>query len=378
MIHEWRGASGDRIAKLKRDIGPCFDITLRELPRYEHAEELGRLFVDMRSELKMEPFCVIRPHPCRLVEIMEAPLAPEQKVQLERAEPKKVAHLRDQMHARSVVWHVLKLRQHGVGVGQSTLALLFAGNDEVSVCKRALRRKDIPVRELSSGNKQHDFVGLLLRASGTVTPEGRREVLLELLAECALQPIRDGMTWESRLEDIRRNPKLPIQGRKPDIRAQMELDDIAATPSSFGELLSRLVQVMEAHKKELALDYDVFSLLRKSADRARRTDIAELREHLKGVMLQQQYLTSASALRGVYVLNIHQAKGREFDCVILPNVSLGRFNPSERADRNLFYVAITRAKRRVIIYDRPDRSPLLDLLSAVSGDVSPIPPAYLT
>jgi hypothetical protein len=363
MIHEWRGASGDRIAKLKRDIRPCLEMTLRELPRYECAAELGRLFVDMRPELKAEPFCVIESHPCRLVEVMEAPLAPDQKAQLERAEPEKVAHLRDQMHARSVVWHVLKLRRRGVGVGQGTLALLFAGNDEVGMCKRALRRGDIPVRELSNGNKQHDFVGLLLRASGVLTSEERRRVLLEILAGCALQPVRDGMTWESRLEDLRRNPKLPIQGRKPDIRSQMGLDDIATKPSSFGELLSRLAQVMDAHKQELALDYDVFTLLRKCAERARRTDVAELREHLRGVMLQQQYLTSTWALRGVYVLNVHQAKGREFDCVILPNVSQGRFNPSERSDRNLFYVAITRAKRKVIIYDRPDRSQLLDLLS---------------
>ena len=370
MIHEWRGASADRVANLKRDFTPFVEFKPKELPRYENAPELGRLFVDIRPRLKAEPFAAGRPHGCTEVELMAAPIARELRERLGKSDPKKVSHERDKAHARSVLWHVLRLRKNGIGVGQASLAVLFSGNDELQVCKVALRRKGVSVRELSNGNKQHDLVGLLVQASGATAPEDRRQAVLRIVVACALQAeIRRGLTWDDRLNSLQRNPRLRIQGTRPDLRSEMGLDDLAETQSSFGDFLMRLALAMEKQSSRLALDYDMFSILKKSAERARLANDDGLCQHLKDVMLQQQYLASTRALRGTYVLNIHQAKGREFDYVLLPNVSRSRFNASERADRNLFYVAITRAKRKVIIYDRPDRSDLLNLLSA-PGDRS--------
>lgn len=370
MIHEWRGASPERIANLKRDLSPCVEFRLEQLPRYEYAPELGRLFVDIRPNLRTEPFVADAPHVCTEVELTEAPVAKELRKRLEESDANKVAHERDKAHARSVLWHVLRLRKNGIGVGQTSLAVLFSGNDELRVCKIALRRKGVSVRELSSGNKQHDLVGLLFRVSGAAAPEERRQAVLRILAACALQAeIRQGLTWDDRLDALQRNPRLRIQGTRPDLRSEMRLDCLAETQSSFGDFLMRLTLAMEEQSSRLALDYDMFSILKKSAERAQVANDDELCQHLKDVMLQQQYLASTRTLRGTYVLNIHQAKGREFDYVLLPNVSRARFNASERADRNLFYVAITRARRRVFIYDRPDRSALLNLLSA-TGDYS--------
>jgi superfamily I DNA/RNA helicase len=77
---------------------------------------------------------------------------------------------------------------------------------------------------------------------------------------------------------------------------------------------------------------------------------------------------------GLYILTIHQSKGREFDHVIIPWLSnagepsqpvgdrrrrIG-FTFSKLEDRKLLYVAITRAKRHVsIIYPEEDPSPFL-------------------
>ena len=49
--------------------------------------------------------------------------------------------------------------------------------------------------------------------------------------------------------------------------------------------------------------------------------------------------------RGLFVMTVHQAKGKEFDAVILVNVGDAQF-PDDDAGRRLFYVAITRASKR--------------------------------
>lgn len=52
--------------------------------------------------------------------------------------------------------------------------------------------------------------------------------------------------------------------------------------------------------------------------------------------------------RGVYVMTAHQAKGKEFDVVILFNAGERQYPDSEEGQR-LFYVAITRATKRWVV-----------------------------
>ncbi len=63
--------------------------------------------------------------------------------------------------------------------------------------------------------------------------------------------------------------------------------------------------------------------------------------------------------RGLFVMTAHQAKGREFDAVIIVHAS-NRFLPDSEEARRLFYVALTRgAKRWTLIYPEGDESPLV-------------------
>jgi AAA domain/UvrD-like helicase C-terminal domain len=63
--------------------------------------------------------------------------------------------------------------------------------------------------------------------------------------------------------------------------------------------------------------------------------------------------------RGLFVMTAHQAKGREFDAVIIVHAS-ARFLPDNEAARRLFYVAVTRgAKRWTLIYPEGEESPLI-------------------
>jgi superfamily I DNA/RNA helicase len=65
---------------------------------------------------------------------------------------------------------------------------------------------------------------------------------------------------------------------------------------------------------------------------------------------------------GVFVMTAHQAKGKEFDAVVLLGADRSSF-PDNNEARNLLYVALTRATRSwVVIHPQDDRSPLLDLV----------------
>jgi superfamily I DNA/RNA helicase len=67
--------------------------------------------------------------------------------------------------------------------------------------------------------------------------------------------------------------------------------------------------------------------------------------------------------RGLFVMTAHQAKGKEFDVVIIVNASARHF-PDTDEGRRLFYVAITRASEAWVVV-APDQgaSPLLSHLS---------------
>ena len=53
--------------------------------------------------------------------------------------------------------------------------------------------------------------------------------------------------------------------------------------------------------------------------------------------------------------SIESAKGLEFDHVIVPHLSQGEFGDGSTETRNLLYVAMTRAKRRLTLTFDPRR-----------------------
>jgi DNA helicase-2/ATP-dependent DNA helicase PcrA len=57
----------------------------------------------------------------------------------------------------------------------------------------------------------------------------------------------------------------------------------------------------------------------------------------------------------VVLSSIEAAKGLEFDHVVLPHLSRGEFGDGSTENRNLLYVAMTRAKSRLTLTFDPGR-----------------------
>lgn len=105
-----------------------------------------------------------------------------------------------------------------------------------------------------------------------------------------------------------------------------------------------------------------------------KSEWQEFCDYLESSHLRASFLKLRSSTKGLYVLTVHQSKGREFDHVIIPWLS-GSGEPNKThdgrrfpikldynklEDRKLLYVAITRARRQVtILYPQDDPSPFL-------------------
>lgn len=104
----------------------------------------------------------------------------------------------------------------------------------------------------------------------------------------------------------------------------------------------------EAIRSEVATfaesDFNTLGVICKSQKQARRTHDA-----LKGTADQLHLLTEGSRkfARGVIVCTAHMAKGLEFDQVVVPEVDAENYQTPR--DRNLLYVACTRAMHRLVL-----------------------------
>ncbi|HEX3046643.1 MAG TPA: UvrD-helicase domain-containing protein [Bacillota bacterium] len=61
--------------------------------------------------------------------------------------------------------------------------------------------------------------------------------------------------------------------------------------------------------------------------------------------------------RGTVIIPVYLAKGLEFDAVIIPDAGAGKY--SRDTDRQLLYIACTRALHRLVLFYRDDVSPLI-------------------
>ena len=73
------------------------------------------------------------------------------------------------------------------------------------------------------------------------------------------------------------------------------------------------------------------------------------KERVFNRLMQMRFTAEGRQPRGLYLLTCHEAKGREFDMVILPYVSDEIFPDDDEEQRQLLYVGLTRARQRILI-----------------------------
>lgn len=129
--------------------------------------------------------------------------------------------------------------------------------------------------------------------------------------------------------------------RIPFIKELLLLIDESNMSKDIWSLLKKCIRLVEY--SDFSINYDILGLMKRVFSYSKST------QNIMDTFLQYQYLMAFKELNGIYILNVHQSKGREFDIVyVIDYESLCK-------DKNLLYVALSRVKEKLIVLDWVER-----------------------
>lgn len=349
QIYEWRGAALDRI-KQAENFYNIQSKTLNTLHRFKDKPELKRIFENLRFNYREEQNNPIDCRNCSDFKIQPF----DAQV---RAAPIGCFNL-----LRSKVKF---LQRHE---SQSSVGVLFYRNDYMSNTKRHFRNFGIWCREISKADEQHNFFRRLIIPLRDIK-SNKLKIILYVYRSILIESV-DGnykVPWDKiEKKYLQSNGPIGIgrYGREEAILLIENINNLLAikfdTISSFLGEISRKLGTL---KRTFRSNGDIFNLYESFADIATAhptLSSSEITELIEGKFLQLQFARIQRLGRGIYVLTIHQAKGKEFDHVILPYVDSRSFRDTLNF-RKLFYVGVTRAKQSVtIMFPINDKSNILD------------------
>lgn len=345
QLHEWRGASNKRLEDFDVARKPV-KLELSHLHRLDDSPELQRVALTLRKALfkgGIEKVDLRAGVKCRI---------------------KTYDHLMFNKLKNTLYWAV---RNEGERV--ASVAVLLPTNDLVNDLHCYFNRKGLFVSRISDGTDRFNFFSKVLRCAATANDrKDYADLILTVLQgldrdnsldlqKIQLRPLQDGSFSAQRT-----NPNSD-RGRLLKI---LNTELLGACPSVI-DCLARVIACRSQLESIFKLNHVVFrelslitrsALRRLSKDQSQQNRISAL---LREEVARVQFLHADTAVSGRYVLTIHQAKGKEFDIVLLP-YCLDRYFGEDQQDRMKFYVALTRAKKGFFIFtpDAPkQQSPLL-------------------
>jgi len=349
QIYEWRGASLDRLKQAKEFYG-VQPKTLNTLHRFRDRTVLKHIFENLRSNYLNKQNSSINCRNCSDLRIYPFDVAT-------RAAPIGCFQSLD----RCV--RVLQKNEPS-----SSIAVLFYRNDYMRSTKKHFIKFRIGCREISKGDEQHNFFRKLITMLRD-TETNKLKIVLHIFRSILAESY-DGsyiIPWDS-IEEKFCKINGPINSssyKKDEAKFLIECinDLLIAKSDNIASFLSAIGTKLNSLRKIFKTEVDIYNLYESFVGVAMthsNSPLLELLESIEDKFLQLQFARVQRLRRGVYILTIHQAKGKEFDHVILPYVDSRSFS-DDLDSKKLFYVGVTRAKQSVtIMFPKNDKSKILD------------------
>ncbi len=332
MIYSWRDASPKRVDEFRARGVSCH--TLKTLHRYRHRPALRAWMEGVRDILLANG----RACPSPPDEVTVLGYDPTRKV---RGEPYDIAS-RDLWQLDAAISDAFKDPEiRSIAVLHRKHSHLDRVERHLSqhfFCKRIRTARDTAewVREwidiypiaTSDQLKMEQLMKVALR----VAP--RNEDLRALLERIDVQGIR-----VDRLGERRRNLAIALNATLP-------LWTDLAGACAAARVVSRLAT---AHEDAKLVAGDAAHVVRTTLRMRNGLDDIAAREAILNRLAQLRFTAEAREPRGLYLLTCHEAKGKEFDMVILPYVSATIFNDSDTESKQVLYVSLTRTKHRLLV-----------------------------
>jgi hypothetical protein len=334
LIHEFRGASRDRLEDHLTDCGRA--LTLGTPHRWHGSPELARWLLAVRARLEGERV------PCR----------PPDQLWIKRSSA--------QRGFNGMKPYVKYAVSGAFAGGCRTVAVLARTNGEVAelrsyLCRQGQFPRQVGTEDFEDARQDIEQLPLLVDPQAVALAAiDRLEALVPTLGAGLLAQIRGRILPE----DMRMNRA----GREADqiLRALTPIyvkgrsayfESVATALGACGEMGHHLPRVEAV--QALRVTAEAFS--------NKPMDFESAIDRYSAAVLTATY-TVPRIDYGLFVMTAHQAKGKEFDAIILAD-AMERFWPDTEDIRRLFYVVVTRASKSwtMVTTDR-GASPLLRYL----------------
>jgi superfamily I DNA/RNA helicase len=332
MIYAWRDASRERIDEF-RGTHPSEHV-LRTLHRYRHRPALQTWMQGVRDVLlDASHTCPPRPPEVRVVSY-----DPAKKI---RNEPFDTASRE--------LWQLDRPISDAFGEDDiQTIAILVRKHVHVTRLERHLSQKFF-CRRLRTARDTAEWMRDWIEGYPVATSDELKARRFLDLAQRVAPRNDDLVALEGRLGPAGVNIKGLGQRRRGlggEINAAVsQAVDLGGTCRAARQLSQRVTAREDARQVATDAAYVIRHTLRA---RAGLTD-AEVAERVTARIASLRFHADGHERRGLYLLTCHESKGKEFDMVIVPYLSEQIFPSKDPDARQLLYVALTRARHRILV-----------------------------
>lgn len=327
MIYGWRGASSERLYNLLNDYKD--DIEQKELievMRFKNRKDIENLLKEAREgNYNIKNF-----NSSENIKYVKV-----------KVKGKNIYSQQIKNHMFAVLkYKVFKELPKYEDRKNKSIGILCRGNEQVSFLKKALKEEfNINSQAISNNENEHNIICDLIEFMRKQQTEINEDELCKEIFKYIFAVVDD-----NNIGSIKRN-KLDSISFNSLRRARL---DILKTIGSYIEeakgdrdyykCLSNSIKLI--NNSNLQISYDMMSLLKRVLNLNSYSE-----DKIMDIFLQYQYIKAFKELKGIYVLNVHQSKGREFDYIYL--IDREAINKED----NLLYVALSRVKEKSVIFD---------------------------
>jgi len=376
MIYEWRGSRTDRISQARQEFGIPNEAEreLTQIHRVGDEADLAGFIQGLRGDdLRGQELPAQRSHPW---------LTPHAVTRWEKVTSQQWERIPDEVKCLTT------LRSASFHRPGETTAVLTRSNFLADYLYNRLRLRTDSGRPLHCrwiGERSSDETlrDLVWQLRGIGDPWDLRGWFGGLLdAVLPRQFLRHlNLTFRHELacdgDDLLKGRRRAVLCR---LRESLALWWDAVRPGNYSVAARALSEIPNLGKALLEnngyldsdLVYFIVELGRAAGDFASNPDAGDWQtfcDHLENRLVRSVFLRLREPARGLFIMTIHQSKGREFDHIILPwlsdtgepgEVFPHRYQHNRFEDRRLLYVALTRARSRVtIVFPREHPSEFL-------------------
>lgn len=327
MIYGWRGASSDRLDNLLNDYkGEIEQKELIEGMRFKNRKDIENALKEAREgNYNINNF--ISSENIKYVRVK----VENKNISYREKKNRMLANLKYGVHNHLPEYEERKNKSIGI---------LCRSNEIVSFIKKSLRENfHIDSQTISNNEYEHNIVCELIefmrkQQTGIKEDELCREVFKYIFT----------VIYDNNIGSIERNN---LDGVSFDSLERVRLDILKTIrhyieegykDKNYYKCLYNAIKLVS--NSNLQINYDMMPLVKRVLSLSSYSE-----DKVMDIFLQYQYLKAFKKLKGIYVLNVHQSKGREFDYVYL--IDRKAINKQD----NLLYVALSRVKEKLVVFD---------------------------